>query len=75
MSAHEARLKNELAGLEKKYVGMARLNPISSSETKKHLEEIERIVSRMKAIRNTRTINHPVEGNGFLKELLYPTST
>lgn len=71
MMAHEQRLADELASLEAKYRMAVKQNPSSIQDTREHLKDIDAIVSRMKAIRNSKTINRPVSGNNFLKEILY----
>jgi len=70
--SHQARLTNELRELEDEYKKLARCNPRSANSTREMLIRIQEIVDRMKAIRNTKTINRPVTGTEFLKQLLYP---
>lgn len=62
----------ELASLEENYRASVRHNPTSINATQDHLQNIEKIVSRMKRIRNSKTVNRPVRDNSFLTELLYP---
>lgn len=72
--ASKEQLEQELTGLENQYKAIVKHNPCSINDTKDHLRNIDQIVRRMKTIRNSKTINRPVDGNGFLKELLYPVS-
>lgn len=68
----ENKLRNELAALEHQYIQTVKRNPTSANATRKHLVNVDKIVSRMKYLRNTKTINRPVRNNDFLRELLYP---
>lgn len=63
-------LAAELESLEKKYRAMVKINPVSIQETRSHLAEIDKIVRRMKSIRNSKTIGITTYGNSFLNDVL-----
>lgn len=70
--AKETKLRKELSMLEDQYRQAVKSNPTSANATREHLNNLDKIVSRMKYLRNTKTINRPVRNNDFLQELLYP---
>lgn len=65
------RLRLELRRLEKEYRVRARRNPPDINATRENFRCLQEIVTRMAAIRNTRTINMTTHGYEFLKEILY----
>lgn len=65
------QLEQELNGLEDQYKILAKQNPLSINDTRSHMDNLSKVVSRMKSIRNGKTINRPVANNDFLRELLY----